>query len=691
MPQPKVIMGTHHLSRTILRGMLVLGVIAAMLTLPASAHALAPRSAFIAEEDENAKKDRILSGDVEPHFWLGGRDSALYGNLAPKAEIVLKPGRPVADQLRDWKKKRNLQDQDIVLILHVMVLPGLTTFRMTAGSLGELSKPSNTRYLTDGFAHEDFIKAKKTSPFLFENTFEIAHADSRNIHYPFLYVDPSLRSQASVAKLGMFQKGIWERYFDGYGITTGAGSLFTMWNFTDAFGADLDFETADSPATTHVTPMDEKLQVLVQVGLLEETEKEFLGQMMLNTKLKISERRFLYELLRIKWAALGDGNTLRGMAKRLLEVRAAIGEKQLDEMLLLKASPAIRGIIGAGHQMKVPSPPKNESLDTFKTFLSSRRLDGILSEKVEPNFWVGGRSAGIYRGLKIKGELKVGRGEDVSEKLSALKKRLRLADRDVVLLVYQDSHDIPPFASGRSCLVRVLAAPLGTFLETAKSYELGLPFSNSLSSDTDSFKHLFFGRNIKIESADKKIIAVNGTYLDPALRGRGWASELLAYQAEVFGQYCPRYTITTHAGHLYTAWTFLNYYDADLVLEDHGRSLSGKAWDSLVHLGVLSMAQLMRLQDRARHEGRGVYMRDVSRMLKKKWAPYGEGNALKGVLRHLQEVASKIGQDEVNVLLNRLGGLKIQGIVPGTPRSRNRYKDSLQQQIQQGKIIGVAA
>ncbi len=342
-------------------------------------------------------------------------------------------------------------------------------------------------------------------------------------------------------------------------------------------------------------------------------------------------------------------------------------------------------------------PERNRAIRKFAQLVVAKRptaeemREKILAWQMEPTFWLGGTSASIHRGLKIKGELIVQRGEDAVEKLLDLKKRSGLADKDVVLIHYQESYDIAATGTVGSCAVRIMAAPLGTFLDPEIRLKLGMPFNYFVSPDTEPFSHLLFGRNIKIESAYEKSITLHGIYLNPALRGRAWASELLAYQADVFGKYFPGYRITARAGHLFTAWTFLNYYDADLILEDDGPFLSGKAWDSLVRLGLLSTSQLMRLQDRAAHERRGIYLRDVSHRLKNKWAPYGEGHALKGVLRHLEEVASKIGYDKVNALLEQLGGLKIQGIVPTSPRPRTRYTNSLEQQIQQRNAVGLAA
>ncbi len=289
----------------------------------------------------------------------------------------------------------------------------------------------------------------------------------------------------------------------------------------------------------------------------------------------------------------------------------------------------------------------------------------ILNGDVPANFWLGGPDAPMVKALGIAAELKVVPKENIRAKLLQLQETMRLSLNDVVLLYEHDDCDAPSHQPDRFYRVRLVAAPLGELLKRQNLYwfKQNFAYKDKGTGDTP----FLYEQTIEFEPTILRLVLRPALYLSPVLRNKGFGKDLWEVQRCIAEAYFDRFDIATVAANYLTARSFADFYAADLSDWDLEKFVSADALHAAHQLGLLDGRQVSDLTGGGHDAERVAYRDEVLSLLKKEWAPKGNGNALKGIVSHLQKLSQTEDKDEINALLFRFYSLEVKGKIQRQP------------------------
>ncbi len=310
---------------------------------------------------------------------------------------------------------------------------------------------------------------------------------------------------------------------------------------------------------------------------------------------------------------------------------------------------------------------------TEKTPQSGKEItataDALLSGQMPPNFWLGGRGSRLYKALEIKAEISVRSPEDFATLLEQMRAQQGIGEEDIVLLAH---HSEPRFQEDREDnfkRVHLVGAKLKDLIEP--QVQEALKANHFIHRDwflDDATTPLEFEHCLAVDTS-LQLLYSEGLYLDPSMRRytRGLMHEFQELQRAIREAYFPGFDIRTIAGNLSTMRRYLDHYDADFYYGVPQKEIMPTEDLAFVRsLQLLDDTTLEQTMEIVVKEEREFPYKTLYLMLRDQWAEKGRGNALRGVLEHLEKLAESRGRDAVNDLLLRFSGLEIRGRIGTT-------------------------
>ncbi len=304
--------------------------------------------------------EMVLSGAVEPHFWLGGKDTRLYQALNIQSEISVHTADDLADAVKEFATQKAVSAQNVVLLAYYKNKGTSKRIHLVAAKLGDLLHPDFLKALeSDQFVHQDSFESNMRTPLLFECSFAVEPA-SRLFEAEGLYIDKDLRksSQGLAREYHAVQKAIRETNFPRFDIRTVAGNLNTIHAYLDNYDADFHFGRGSGEV------MD--LEDLAFLSQLELLDAEGLAQ--INTVVQEMgiplPYATLYLMLKDKWAIQGSKRTLQGVVDHLEKIARVQGRDAVNEALFRFSGLEIQGKIGK--QDVITKMPDVEAVTRFE-------------------------------------------------------------------------------------------------------------------------------------------------------------------------------------------------------------------------------------------------------------------------------------------------------------------------------------
>ncbi len=283
-------------------------------------------------------REKILSGSVEPNFWLGGRESIFYRALGIKAELSIQRGENLHTKLRALRDAGALQPQDIVLVSYrdpykddlFMRWDDYDRIRLVAGHLEKLLDPTSVTWVETTqtrFAYTALKKNKVPIPFLFEQTLAIEPAFHKHISREGVYLDAGLQRRGLGLYLLEQGRRIFEEYFDGFSISTVVGNLLTAQTFHAFYDADLDDGIKGARVSAYA------IDLAVELDLIDHRVAGRLSDEAFNSDWADISRERLTYFLRQKWGGAGV-NALARIVAHLERLSGIKGKGWVNNLLL---------------------------------------------------------------------------------------------------------------------------------------------------------------------------------------------------------------------------------------------------------------------------------------------------------------------------------------------------------------------
>ncbi len=334
-------------------------------------------------------------------------------------------------------------------------------------------------------------------------------------------------------------------------------------------------------------------------------------------------------LVAFTMSLIGVDYILASPSKETLRPDTTAKDKELTRELAARFTEGDRPNQGEQLEQKIEnstSPPQHPPTITAESLGEKK---AILEGRVEASFWLGGRGSKLYKSLNPKAELAVRPGKDVREALRELQEEKELDDQDIVLLYW---HAEP-------AIIRLRVAPLERLLKT-----------NWVRMPIDSFAY-FATRKLKAEAPyvfeqtigiceEDSRIDIYALYVDPSRRERGKIIELVNIQRKIAEQHFRGYEITTKTPNIFVMRTFSDCYGADLDFDECKRSASTAIYTlrGLFLLGLIDRSEVERLRQAAPKDETHIPAELLYNMLRENFAPLGNGNTLKGILKGLTKI-----------------------------------------------------
>ena len=212
----------------------------------------------------------IEEGSLIPSVWIGGRGSAVYRAINPKAEIVLTEKDFVeagvfVQKLEELQGKFGLKDEDVVLFYFDRYVKSEEIFRIAL-----VAMPFRDRM--DIFKFAGVLTALSTKSSIYSQIIDICPAE-RTIDFVGLDIVPSKRKNGVIVMaLSRAQRAILTTHFSDYEVTAKATHIYPVLDFIRHYDGGINrmYSSVD------VVILPDGLDALRQLGLITENQEEAL-------------------------------------------------------------------------------------------------------------------------------------------------------------------------------------------------------------------------------------------------------------------------------------------------------------------------------------------------------------------------------------------------------------------------------